>query len=584
MNKFNIGEYLCNREKGTNKGHCKQCSAAVLWSRERIASHKRKSCPVPLTENEKDLFAIKKIRRDEQELTFNSNEPIVQNIQLLDADKKDKIDKAFSHFFFRTGISFRVADSDAFRKLIKELNPLYHEVLPNSSKLCTQMLQNEHSKLRDVLDKLLENASELTLTSDGWSNIRGEHLVNFIIQAPNHKPIFYKTINTSGITQTSEAISNEITNVILEVGEKKFCALITDNAVVMRGAWKLIESRFPHISANGCAAHVMNLLIKDIMDISIYKQVATSAGKIIKFINNHHNVLAKFEEIKNDIGVTHKLSLPVTTRWYSHYISINDLINAKYACIKLVDTEPTIADITPKDKSKEVINLIRNNVFWEKAILLAKILEYPTKIIGIFENDSSTLDKVYHYFGELYKHFEHDIVIQQLVKKRWDFIMTESIGISYMLSPASVLNNFYIDDDKIDIMGQIKSIADTRYGDDVGEKVLPEFTKFVDKIKNLNESRKATILNLNAINYWKLIGFNEFPNLYKIASTTCGIPCSSAASERIWSTYRFIHSRLRNRLGNDKIEKLVFIYINCSNLDTCDIEDYISEEIITCSD
>lgn len=54
--------------------------------------------------------------------------------------------------------------------------------------------------------------------------------------------------------------------------------------------------------------------------------------------------------------------------------------------------------------------------------------------------------------------------------------------------------------------------------------------------------------------------------------------CSSAASERIWSIYRFIHSRLRNRLGNLKVEKLAFIYVNCAILDKADNTDYISDE------
>jgi hypothetical protein len=50
--------------------------------------------------------------------------------------------------------------------------------------------------------------------------------------------------------------------------------------------------------------------------------------------------------------------------------------------------------------------------------------------------------------------------------------------------------------------------------------------------------------------------------------------CSSAASERVWSIYRFIHTRLRNRLHNEKVEKLAFIYINTAILDKQDKNDY----------
>ena len=58
--------------------------------------------------------------------------------------------------------------------------------------------------------------------------------------------------------------------------------------------------------------------------------------------------------------------------------------------------------------------------------------------------------------------------------------------------------------------------------------------------------------------------------------------CSSAASERIWSIYKFIHSRLPNRLSNEKVEKLVGLYVNCAILDKNDFNDYIIEQEEPC--
>lgn len=583
MEKIQICDYLGGRDKKTNKGICKRCSQSVVWNRERLARHKRKACTGELTNEEKEVFSIKKVHLDQSIVILDEVQEQSLPQEMTDS-KKERIDVALSHFFFRTGISFRIAESDAFRVLVHELNPQYASVMPGPKKICTELLNQEHSKLRNMLEKLLQTTSNLTLTSDGWSNIRGEHLVNFVIKALGHKPIFYKAINTSGKPQTSETISEDIINVLKEIGVEKFCAVITDNAAVMRKAWKLIETQYPHISANGCSAHVMNLLIKDIMEIPAHKNVLSNAAKIIKFVNNHHFVCAKFEEIKNELGVAHKLSLPVSTRWYSVYNSLNDFASAKYAIIKLVDSYPAIIDISPKENSKEIVKLVKDNTFWDAVNNVAKIIEFPSKVIGKLESDDATLNIVYHYFGEIYKNFEDYKNIQQLVRKRWDFIMTESIGIAYMLSPAYTLNNFYIDDDKLDIMGQIRTMATTRYGIEVGQKVLSELIKFMDKMQNLSESRRATLVDIEAIEYWKLVGSVEFPNLFKVASNICSIPCSSAASERIWSTYRFIHSRLRNRLANEKIEKLIFIYVNCSILDLCDTEDYYSGDIFASFD
>jgi len=40
------------------------------------------------------------------------------------------------------------------------------------------------------------------------------------------------------------------------------------------------------------------------------------------------------------------------------------------------------------------------------------------------------------------------------------------------------------------------------------------------------------------------------------------IPSSQAAAERVWSIYDFLHNKRRNRLGHDKVTKLVQLYTN----------------------
>ncbi len=40
------------------------------------------------------------------------------------------------------------------------------------------------------------------------------------------------------------------------------------------------------------------------------------------------------------------------------------------------------------------------------------------------------------------------------------------------------------------------------------------------------------------------------------------IPATSAASERNWSTFGFIHNKLHNRMLNQRVEKCVYLYWN----------------------
>lgn len=68
-------------------------------------------------------------------------------------------------------------------------------------------------------------------------------------------------------------------------------------------------------------------------------------------------------------------------------------------------------------------------------------------------------------------------------------------------------------------------------------------------------------LNQMPINWWNLLK-SRYPLLSSVAIKVLSIPASSAASERNWSTYNFIHSKLRNRMVVDRAEKLVYIYWN----------------------
>lgn len=193
---------------------------------------------------------------------------------------------------------------------------------------------------------------------------------------------------------------------------------------------------------------------------------------------------------------------------------------------------------------------------------------------GKLEADDAPLCLVYHHFGQLYNHFTDNSIIQAKVKHRWDFMSTESTGISYMLTPKFAADGFYVDDDRLDIIHHVNLFVSSRYPG-LGEKAEQEMAQFLSKMTCLQGVQKETIFKLDSKCYWNIIGRHDYPTLYLCARIINEMICSSAASERVWSIFRFIHSRLRNRLSNDKVEKLAFIYINCAILDKHDQTDYL---------
>ena len=76
--------------------------------------------------------------------------------------------------------------------------------------------------------------------------------------------------------------------------------------------------------------------------------------------------------------------------------------------------------------------------------------------------------------------------------------------------------------------------------------------------------KKVDIMQYPGKVWWNTIGREKFPILFKVASRLFVVPTSSAASERIWSVYDFIHTKRRNRLSTDKVDKLVSLYANAA--------------------
>lgn len=195
----------------------------------------------------------------------------------------------------------------------------------------------------------LKDAQGLTLTSDGWTNLKGDHIVNFVIKAPDQKPVFYKSIDTTGISQTAAAVADAISAVIDEIGAQKIIALVTDNMNVMKAVWVEIESRYPKIAAYGCAAHGVNLLIKDILSLPQHVKTMNDSNKVIQFFNNHHIAHAKYQEKMKGAGVTHKLTSSVKTRWFTEHTSAAHLRQAKVLLTRLAHEDwEILGNIQPK--------------------------------------------------------------------------------------------------------------------------------------------------------------------------------------------------------------------------------------------
>jgi hypothetical protein len=88
---------------------------------------------------------------------------------------------------------------------------------------------------------------------------------------------------------------------------------------------------------------------------------------------------------------------------------------------------------------------------------------------------------------------------------------------------------------------------------------LPEFTFSMGLLGCQNALESAP--NMAPHLWWGMFGVGQ-PQLQKLAIKLCAQPASATACERNWSTFGWIHSKLRNKLAPARAADLVYVFSN----------------------
>lgn len=179
-----------------------------------------------------------------------------------------------------SGAPLSMVEHPLWKEFFAKMRPSFD--VPPRKEVSTVLLDSEYSKTQKVVQNEVKNSNALHLQLDGWSNIRNESIINFIVTQP--KPLFVDFIATEEKSHTGEFMAQKITEVVEKYGSSKFFSCIGDNAANMQSGLRLTAEKYPHIHALRCKAHVLNLLCNDILKVSSSKKVFNNVKKVIKKI------------------------------------------------------------------------------------------------------------------------------------------------------------------------------------------------------------------------------------------------------------------------------------------------------------
>lgn len=514
----------------------------------------------------------------------------------ISARQQAEFEDAIALHYYVTGTSFQRIEECNLAKAIRLLRP--DAVLPDRRKLAGPLLDKCYNKLKKKQDSYMNSPSTFVcLITDGWSNTKNEPIVNYMAASPE-KTVFLESVATGIQGHTSQWIAEDIDRIISSYPDTNFAGVVTDNTSANKGAWDILKSKHPTMFFHGCVSHGLHLMVKDIFAATKTKkpgeqtatyptgypfeemlQLALDCKDLVKFFNNHHAMKVKLRLMQQVEKLT-ALAQPAPTRWGTLQQCFRSILNSERIIYTIVSERNFIAGTAKqKEERQRLKNIVVKDDFISSLNKALKILEPIDQFIVKFQNDAVPVSEVVTAFNKLPAEFENmtdvlttaeSVYLKELAAKRFKLIYGDAHGIGYLLDPRFCGEGLPADNkrDLEDLLISIPESDSTAVSEERKMELYDEYNQHIIaslREKNDNTIRYKMLSNKRKtpLQYWQLDG-NAWPQLQKIALRVFSMSASSAASERNFSTFGFIHSKNRNCLSNESVDKLVYIKTNYS--------------------
>lgn len=275
----------------------------------------------------------------------------------------------------------------------------------------------------------------------------------------------------------------------------------------------------------------------------------------------------------------HLLSVPVPTRWYTQERRIRSVFENKDV-IFAIFSDASLLEQYAREASKleEVLNLVKDETFWQTAGVVVKLIQPINVCLAAFERDNCSISLVYHQFEWLRQHAVYTSrvahcssklqrVVLERIEERQRQICSNTLVVANFLDQTKSVYGV-IESDVVDTIDHAVRIAQR-----LGHLADVNVTEFHHQLVEFGLAKRSWSpddrqkhANFSPLDWWTLT--NRYPMVKQFAAHILSIPTSSASSERSWSIHGFIHSKNRNRLSVERVNKLVFIYTNLAKRKT----------------
>ena len=175
------------------------------------------------------------------------------------AAEQTKFNLEMAMHFYCTGTSFVRIEDPHLLPAIQLARPGAR--LPTRKQLADDssggLLEMCYSNTKEDVKKLLSAKSKyISITSDAWSSVLNEQIVNYMTVSPT-RSLFLEAVHTEEQSHNADWLTADLVCVMDSVGSNVVGA-ITDNTSTNKKVWKKLEQKYPNRFFHGCVITSVN--------------------------------------------------------------------------------------------------------------------------------------------------------------------------------------------------------------------------------------------------------------------------------------------------------------------------------------
>ena len=209
--------------------------------------------------------------------------------RIITGTMKPIADKLCARFIFMCMLPFALVEKVYFKNFVSDgLRCVY--TFPTRKRLAGNLLDTGHLAVQQRVYDMISYANYVQFSSDGWSNIRSEAIVSYVLTCS--KGDYYIDSTDASLVEKKSApwCFEDFKRIVglSKIPFEKFSGLITDTENKMRAMWRLVEAAYPKIFAYGCGTHTVQLILKDVCGLPWFANVCKKCNQMSKWFRNHH--------------------------------------------------------------------------------------------------------------------------------------------------------------------------------------------------------------------------------------------------------------------------------------------------------